>query len=91
MSRSLQELRENAAKGVETCWVIENHSDDWRNVMYLSYDHAGQTWDPAWSRAIKFYDRESCEMVCAEMPDHWDIRIMQHQMMFPLDEEANRG
>lgn len=92
MSNTLKELRENAAKGIEVCWVVERRGMG--PTKYLSWDPCtedGIVWVTEWGRAIKLYDRASAELLCAEMPCEWDVRIIDHQFVFPLDGEADRG
>jgi hypothetical protein len=68
---------------VSTCWVVErrtaskNEYASWE----ISYEEQGIVWVTEWDRALKFYDRASCEMLCRENPDDWDIRIMEHQIV----------
>jgi len=87
VSKTLDELRENAAKAIEVCWAVERR--DLGATKYLSWDPCtedGMVWVDEWLRAIKLYDRASAEMLCAEMPDEWDVRILDHQLVFSTTE-----
>ena len=89
MSKTLEELRNNAAKGVETCWAVERVSKI-RNEFMTWDDDDGNvdiSWSDSWDRAIKFYDRASAEMFARYLPEYWDIRILEHQLVFPLPQK----
>lgn len=91
MSNTLSELRENASKGIEVCWAVERR--DLGATKYLSWDpctEGGMVWVDEWAMAIKLYDRASAEMLSAEMPNEWDVRILDHQFVFPLDKAQER-
>jgi hypothetical protein len=68
---------------VSTCWVVERRTASKTEYASweISYEEQGLVWVAEWDRALKFYDRASCEMLCREMSDDWDIRIMEHQIV----------
>jgi hypothetical protein len=68
---------------VSTCWVVERRTPSKTEYASweISYEEQGLVWVTEWDRALKFYDRASCEMLCREMSDDWDIRIMEHQIV----------
>ncbi len=77
----------------QTCWVIERYDlplkggnapcnyFSWSRGYFTDDENWRDTyWDDNWERALKFFDRESCEMICADMPFEWDVKIMEHQV-----------
>lgn len=66
-------------------WVVERDfgtptSSDWRYWAFPSR-YLDEAWSKDWNLAIKTHDRDACERICEDMPDHWDIRICDHQIV----------
>jgi len=52
-------------------WRIDQHTQ-------------GVCWTTDPNKGLHFADRESAELMCAEMPEYWDVRIVEHGWMdFP--------
>ena len=70
------------------CWCIELNDkfaieSGLRFFSVTGYDRVaddirGPFWVADFDEALKFHDRESAEKLCADMPDDWDVRIIQH-------------
>lgn len=67
-------------------WVVErnfskdrNH-DDWRYWSFPSR-YLDEAWSKDWNDAIKMHDRACAENACEDMPDEWNIRILDHQIV----------
>lgn len=66
-------------------WAVERDfgtptSSDWRYWAFPSR-YLDEAWSKDWNLAIKTHDRDACERICEDMPDHWDIRICDHQIV----------
>ncbi len=79
--------RANANKpSHDVVWVVERNygsgtSSDWRYMKYPGY--LDDAWTSDWNDALKCYDRPSADALCVDMPDDYDVRITDHQIVFP--------
>ena len=86
------EQLEKRDKGYDICWVIECHfmRGNSEVLEYFTGDtddnwnDRGSAWNVHWDRALKMFDRASCEVLAKEMNMDWDIRIRDHQVMHPI-------
>ena len=69
-------------KDGETCFMIERGIEGrphWACWDATNEDPFQWTNDP--NAALHFADMASCDQICAEMPDSWDVRITGHSWM----------
>lgn len=78
--------RTRGMKGGQACWMIEKRDISGRAYGWLCWEYDAETegwgvWTQDPNKALHFADQASCDQMCAEMPDDWDIRITDHQWM----------
>lgn len=69
-------------KDGESCFMIERKIDGWAHWACwdaVNEDPFQWTTDP--NAALHFADMASCDQICREMPDHWDVSITGHSWM----------
>lgn len=69
-------------KDGESCFMIERAIEGWPH--WACWDATNENpfqWTNDPNAALHFADMASCDQICAEMPDSWDVRITGHSWM----------